>query len=402
MVEQALNPKLNIYLHDGQLEVLEDSRRFRVVACGRRWGKTTLAVAETLLFAAENPESLIWWVSPTHDQTKIAMRMLLRAVPAVARDVNLSEKLVTLWNGSRYMFRSADRHDNLRGEGVDFLVIDEAAFVKEDAWNLSLRPTLADTVGSALLISTFAGENWFYDLYERGLDPAFEEWGSHRFTTLENPFISPEEVEEARRTTPRGEFEQEWLASPLVYVGAVFPGEAVQEAIERGSAYELDDGECFAGLDWGYTAETAFEICREDAEGRVWWFDEYRWVATALETRTSRMVDLCRRYRIEAVYADAAGATENAALGAALEDAELTTEVIAVPFGKFKTAAIQTRRWYLENGLESLGPRCEGLMDDTKRYHYREGSEDVVKEHDHTVDALNAFYSSRTRTLVSY
>lgn len=387
-------------LHDGQLEVLEDSRRFRVVACGRRWGKTTLAVAETLLYAAENDEVLVWWVSSTHDQTRIAMRMLLRAVPAEAREVNLSEKTVTLWNGSRFMFRSANKHDNLRGEGVDYLVIDEAAFIAEEAWYSALRPTLADTMGDALLISTFNGENWFYDLYQRGQDDSFEAWGSHRYKTADNPFIHPDEIDEARRGTPRAQFEQEWEANPLVYVGAVFPGEKVQDAADRGAGFAWQEGaETFAGLDWGYTNATAFEVCQEDAEGRISWVEERSWVATQLDTRISGIVELCRERRIEAIYADAAGATENAALADALDRSDLPTEIVRVPFGKFKDSGIKVRRWYLENDLEAMGEVPE-LRRTTKRYRYKEGTEDVLKEDDHPVDAATAFYASRRGALV--
>lgn len=351
---------------------------------------------------------LVWWVSPTHDQTKIALRMLLEAVPAEARTVNFSEKSVTLWNGSRYMFRSADRHDNLRGEGVDFLVIDEAAFVKEEAWNLSLRPTLADTLGSALLISTFKGENWFYDLYERGKEPTFEEWGSHRFKTIDNPFITPSEIDEIRRTTPQAEFEQEYEANPLVYAGAVFPGEEVQKATERPCEYQEDASrDTFAGLDWGYAAATAFEVCQEDAEGRIYWIDERSWVATQLDTRVTRIVELCKKYNIEEICADAAGASENAALEAALDDAHLSTRLLKVPFGKklrsgetAKDAGIKTRRWYLENDLEAMSETVPELIRTTKRYHYKEGSEDVEKGDDHPVDAATAFYASRRHAVV--
>lgn len=383
--------------------MLEDSRRFRVVACGRRWGKTTLAVTESLIFAADNPDSLVWWVSPTYDQTRIAMRMLLRALPSSVREVNYSEKTVTIWNDSRFVFRSADRHDNLRGEGVDYLVIDEAARVKEEAWFSSLRPTLADTSGDALLISTFQGENWFYDLYLRGQDPAFAEWGSHRYKTEDNPFIDPEEIEEARRTTPQAEFEQEWEANPLIYVGAVFPGEKVQEATERECTYR-EDLPAYVGLDWGYTNPTVLELCQEDAEGRIFWLDERSWYTTQIDTRIARIVELCREYRIEGVWADAAGASENAKLKLALLDAGLATEVTAVPFGQklrngeiAKYAGIKARRWYLENDLEAMGDGVPELIRTTKRYHYKEGTEDVEKVDDHHVDAATAFYVSRRR-----
>ena len=111
------------------------------------------------------------------------------------------------------------------------------------------------------------------------------------------------------------------------------------------------------------------------------------------------MVDICRERGIEAIYADAAGATENAALADALDRAGLPTEIVRVPFGKYKDSGIKVRRWYLEQGLEAMGDVPE-LIRTTKRYRYKEGSEDVVKEDDHPVDAATAFYASRRGALV--
>jgi hypothetical protein len=277
------------------------------------------------------------------------------------------------------------------------VVLDEAAFQKADVWPSAIRPALADKKGWALLIGTFFGENWFYDLYQRGQQEDSGEWESWRFPSAANPFLDPDEIEEARRTTARAEFEQEWLANPLVYVGAVFPGEKVQEASER----ETRDGIHYAGLDWGYTNATAFEVCTEDAEGRISWVYEKLWVATQIETRVSQIVHTCAERGIEAIYADAAGADENAMLGERLGDAGLKTVLVPVPFGKFKDGGIKARRWYLEQGLEAMDPKAvPELLRTTKRYRYKEGTDDVVKEDDHPVDASIAFYASRRGVVV--
>jgi hypothetical protein len=283
------------------------------------------------------------------------------------------------------------------------LVVEEAAFMDESRWYSEMRPTLAAKEGEAVFISTFNGENWFYDLYELGQDPAEEDWASWRKPTAENPHIPPEELERARRTTPQAEFEQEYLANPLVYVGAVFPGEKLQAAVERGasSLAEAPQGEYYAGLDWGYAHETAFEVCVEDAEGRIHWVDERRWVATQLAVRSEEIVELCRHYGIVWIYADAAGSDENAHVWADLRAAKLATRLKRVPFNKYNDSGIKVRRWYLENDLETLSPKCPGLIHDSKRYRYKEDSEDIEKKDDHTVDAATAFYASRRGALVS-
>lgn len=396
-------------LHPGQQEVLDHPARFKVLACGRRWGKTKLAGLICVKRALEG--GAVWYVGPDYKRMSRGwreMKELAMQIPGTV--IRESDKRIEFVSGGWLETRSANDANALRGEGLDLVVSDEAAFMRETTWTLELRPALADHEGDALLISTFDGENYFYDLYERGQDPDYPEWASWRFPTATNPFIAPEEIEEARATTPQAEFEQEFMANPLVYVGAVFPGEKVQAAAERGlrSQSANTDTEVFAGLDWGYTNATAFEVCREhSASGRVTWFDERDWVATQLETRVARIVELCREHGIEEIYADAAGASENAALSAALDDARLPTGLIRVGFGTrlrsgetAKDAGIKTRRWYLEQDLEDIAPDCSELIRTTKRYRYKENSEDVLKEDDHPVDAVTAFYASRRSTVV--
>jgi hypothetical protein len=320
--------------------------------------------------------------------------------------------------GGWLQVKGAHLPGKLRARTLHFVVVDEAAFIDDPRrWNSELQPTLAINRGEGLFISTFNGENWFYDLYQLGQsdDPEWESW---RKPSTENPYFPPEELERARRTTPQAEFEQEYLANPLIYVGAVFPGEKVQEAVERGAGEDDEvvyppawpEGDprryedlrlAYAGLDWGYTNATAFIVCKENSgSGRVTWFHEHLWTQTDIDVRVNAIVKVCREQSVEAIYADAASPADNARLVDALDRAELPTEVVAVPFGKWKDTGIKTRRWFLENGLEDLSPACPQLIRSTKRYHYKEGTEDVVKEDDHPVDAATAFYSSRSGALV--
>lgn len=391
--------------HPGQLEVHNSPARFKVVACGRQWGKTRYASVWTLQRAVAGKRG--WWVAPDAIVADIGwetIRMLSAQVPgAVIQDSY--PRTVTFPSGGWIQVKGAHLPGKLRGRTLDFLVIDEAAFIPSaERWNSELRPTLAIKGGEALFVSTFKGENWFYDLYELGQNPNYPDWESWRKPSIENPYFPLEELELARRTTPPGEFQQEYEANPLVYVGAVFPGEKVQEAVERGSSGACewrDDLPTFAGLDWGYTNATAFEVCQESAEGDINWLHESLWVATDLDIRIAAMVEVCRLRSVQMVYADASAPGENAKLQAQLRRAGLKTRVLKIPFAKYKDSAIVARRWYLEQGLESMSPSVPELIRTTKRYHYKEGTEDVAKEDDHPVDAATAFYASRRAALVS-
>lgn len=198
--------------------------RFRILAAGRRFGKSEAAVNEAIK-ASTKPKSICWIVAPTYQQSMINLRKLKKFLPPeIIKNINKSEKYIELINGSTLWIKSGDNPDTLRGEGIDFLIIDEAAMVKREAWEESLRPALSDTKGKAIFISTPKGPNWFMDLWTRGQDPEYQDYESWRFITADNPFIAPDEIAEAKRTLPELVFNQEYMSMFIENVGAVFRG----------------------------------------------------------------------------------------------------------------------------------------------------------------------------------
>jgi hypothetical protein len=388
-------------LHPAQQQIWDSNARYKIVGCGRRFGKTHLAVSDILYHALTVPESLAWWVAPVYDQANIGLRQLEKSLPPGLATINRTHKLVTFkHNGARVQFKSADRPEGLRGEGLNKLVVDEAAFLAESIWYGELFPMLTDRRGSALLIGTFNGDNWFYEEWLAARTAARPNWASWRFKTLDNPYIDPEMVEAARRTRPRAYFMQEYEADPLVFVGAVFDGYDVERAVQAGIVWREKRGDVpspsldvVAGIDWGFNNPTAFEVANVDADDKVHWMVERLWHATELNIRCKYIADFCKSYKVRALYADAAGADENFTLEEHLYNATADTMLIRVPFNKYKQAGIEARRWYLERGRESISPECPTLAHDTRRYHYKEDKDDVEKEDDHTVDACTAVYA---------
>ena len=199
--------------HSGQMDLHECTARFRVMACGRRFGKTLAATNELAKHALEKPSSLNWWVAPTYRQTEIAFELLVDALaPVMKKEPNRSKMRIDLINDSVIECRSAERYENMRGDGPSFVVFDEAAKCPRAAWYEVVRPALMDNGGKAIFISTPWGHDWFHELFERGQDPHQIDWWSKSFPTSSNPFIPAEEIEEARRTTPPAIFDQEYLA----------------------------------------------------------------------------------------------------------------------------------------------------------------------------------------------
>jgi len=88
----------------------------------------------------------------------------------IGAEVRKVDRQIILPMGGEVTVRSADDPDSLRGEGLDFVVMDECAFMQENAWIEALRPALSDRQGRAMFISTPKGRNWFWRIWQRGLD----------------------------------------------------------------------------------------------------------------------------------------------------------------------------------------------------------------------------------------
>jgi len=152
----------------------------------------------------------IWWVAPTYPIASLIWRCLKHALRDAWKEKSEMDRRIDLHTGGSISVRSADRPDGLRGSGLDGLVIDEAAFVKEEAWSEALRPALADKQGWAIFISTPCGQNWFHDLYQRAFDsPEMERWQQ---PTSCNPIISSSELEAAKLEVGPYTYSQEFEA----------------------------------------------------------------------------------------------------------------------------------------------------------------------------------------------
>jgi phage terminase large subunit-like protein len=237
--------------HTGQAEVHNSPARWRVLGAGRRWGKTRLGVNECLDCASKGGRA--WWVAPSYKMSEVGWRPIRQMAAKIGAEIRRVDRQIILSNGGEIAVRSADNPDSLRGESLDLVVIDEAAFVKEDAWNEALRPALSDRKGRAIFISTPKGRNWFWHAYQRGLEPGGE-WQSWQLPTVSNPFIDPDEVEAARQSLPERIFRQEYLAEFIDDNDAVF--RRVMDAAIAGQVDEAQPGRDYVlGVDWGKLAD---------------------------------------------------------------------------------------------------------------------------------------------------
>jgi hypothetical protein len=212
--------------HEGQVLVHRSKASRRVLACGSRWGKTTCAAMEIVAaMLAPRSESLGWCVAPTYETAELIFGLVVRTMHErfahrVLEYEPRDHRLIVLnLSGGRSELRSKSCEDpnSLVGTGLDYVVIDEAARLAPRIWEGHLSQRLIDRNGTALLVSTPRGANWFYKAWklgQKGRDVRFESWSSPSWI---NPHISRDLIEDERRTLPQDAFEQEYGA---VFLGA--------------------------------------------------------------------------------------------------------------------------------------------------------------------------------------
>ena len=225
---------LNFSLLPWQQEVFKDTTRFKVVAAGRRCGKSRMAAVTLLIEGLKCPQgSAVLYVSPTMGQSRqIIWDLLLDLGREVIQSSHVNNLDITLINGARIYVRGADRPDTLRGVSLTYAVLDEVADIKPEAWEQVIRASLSDKRGRALFIGTPKGRNWFYDTFKLGESEDDPDWKSWHFTTADNPLIDKKEIESAKKTLSSFAFKQEYMASFTNAGSDIFKEEWIKYGVE--------------------------------------------------------------------------------------------------------------------------------------------------------------------------
>ena len=205
---------LDIELLPWQQEVWADDTRFKIVAAGRRTGKSRLAAWLLIVNALQAGKGHVFYVAPTQGQARdIMWQTLLELGHPVISGSHINNLQIKLVNGATISLKGADRPETMRGVSLKFLVLDEYADMKPDVFEQILRPALADQKGCAMFIGTPMGRNHFYDLYkyaEIDDDPTYKAW---HFTSYDNPLLDPGEIDIAKKSMSSYAFRQEFMAS---------------------------------------------------------------------------------------------------------------------------------------------------------------------------------------------
>ena len=268
--------ELNIDLHPAQLQIFHSKKRFKIVAAGRRFGKSYLSAWLLLINAIQSESKDVFYVAPTFQQAKDIMWAMLKDLGKdLIAQAHENTAVLTLINGRKIYLKGSDRPDTLRGVGLSFLVLDEYASMKPVVWEQILRPTLADVKGECVMIGTPAGKNHFYDIYNDALED--DEWDAFQFNSTDNPFLPPEEIEAARKTMSSMAFRQEFEASFETGSGGIFQEEwfKTEEEPEEGNYVIAIDPAGFEAIEQERNLkrsrldETAIAIVKIDRD--KWW-----------------------------------------------------------------------------------------------------------------------------------
>lgn len=386
-------------LTPSQSSIAKDTHRFRVVCCGRRFGKTTLAVLEMVAKAVYGDNRTICYIAPTYQQARdIAWQELKKKCGNALFKVNESrlELTITTVNGgtSSIILRGWESIETLRGQKFDFIVVDEIASMRNwhINWQEVIRPTLTDTRGEALFISTPKGFNHFYDLY--CLETKDTDYKSFHFTTYDNGYIPYDEIEKAKKELTEDRFAQEYLADFRKTEGLVYKEFNRQKHVytnRRITPIEID-----VGVDFGYTNPSALLKIVQDSDNNFYVMEEYYKTGKT----TPELIDVARSMAANYYFPDPAEPDRIEEMRrAGLNVRDVSKEI---------EAGIQTVRELLKADRLFIHASCENLIAEFETYSYPEKKPDKaepelpIKENDHALDALRYVLHMKARRKLGF
>ncbi len=295
---------LNVELLPWQTKVFEDPTRFKVVAAGRRTGKSRLAAWMLIINALQSDRGHVFYVAPTQGQARdIMWQTLLELGHDVITGSHINNLQLKLVNGATITLKGADRPETMRGVSLKFLVMDEYADMKPDVWEQVLRPALADQKGHAMFIGTPMGRNHFYELYkyaEMGDDETYSGW---HFTSYDNPLLDPDEINIAKKSMSSYAFRQEFMASFEAVGSEMFKEDWVHygEAPEAGDYYIAIDLAGFEEVGKKRTKsskldETAISVVKVGDDGD-WFVDNIIYGRWTLDETAMKIFQAVRDYQ---------------------------------------------------------------------------------------------------------
>jgi phage terminase large subunit len=216
-----------------QKEVHKSLKRFNVLVCHRRFGKSVLAINELILHAVQNPNHKLAYIAPTYRQGKAIawdyLKQYTKPLMYLGGDKNETELRVDLWNGSKIQIYGADNNDSLRGLGFHGVIMDEYAIMAPRTWTEIVRPAISDTLGWVIFIGTPMGHNQFWEVYDYALRDN-KDWFGQMYRASETKVIPDEELKQAASIMTEEQYNQEFECSFTAAVSGSYYGKLMTKA----------------------------------------------------------------------------------------------------------------------------------------------------------------------------
>lgn len=259
--------------HPAQKKVLESAARFRVMMCGRRFGKSLISQNIAIEKGIERKQ--VAYITPTYALGKRFFKEICKLLPEKIYKKNETDLLIDFVTGGSIRFFTGERLDALRGTKWHLAIIDEASYIPnlEEGWNNSIRPTLTDYKGKAIFLSTPRGKNYFYSLFMRNGEDG---WESFKFSTYDNPHIDSTEIDAAKAQLPSVVFKQEYMADPMENAANPFGSEHIMLCCK-----ETKGTAAYYGIDLAKSVDWTV-IIGMDLNGNVVQFERFQkdWLQT--------------------------------------------------------------------------------------------------------------------------
>jgi phage terminase large subunit len=216
-----------------QREVHKSLKRFNVLVCHRRFGKSVLAINELILHAVNNPNHKLAYIAPTYRQGKAIawdyLKQYTKPLMYFGGDKNETELRIDLWNGSKIQIYGADNNDSLRGLGFHGVIMDEYAIMAPRTWTEIVRPAISDTLGWVIFIGTPMGHNQFWEVYDYALR-GHKDWFGKLYRASETGVIPDDELKQAASIMTEEQYNQEFECSFTAAVSGSYYGKLMTKA----------------------------------------------------------------------------------------------------------------------------------------------------------------------------
>jgi len=268
---------------------------FGIVVAPRGSGKTMLGLNLMLYWLLQSPNRKGGWISPVYSQAKSVLDQIVETSKPIINTSNRMEATIQFINGSTLKFLSSDSPDNIRGFRFTHLVLDETAFIKEQALGTAILPTLNPSGKKCLMISTPRGKNHFYNWYMK------DDVVKKRFPLTQCPYVSNQLIEESRKSLPPDLFRQEFEAHFVDSSNDVFLG---IEKVSVLDSWDKRKQDIFVGIDTGLSDDMSVLTCISPT-GRVVYIDYINKVN--INNVATRFIQAMKSYNVVGGYIESNG-----------------------------------------------------------------------------------------------